>query len=85
MPAITAAQAEIIVAAAGIYLAAGLVFAIAFAFLLVGFVSPGARASAPLQFRLIILPGLMLLWPLAAAASLRRVFAGEPLAAGAHE
>jgi len=68
----TADWAETIVAAAAIYLAAGLVFALVFAFLLVARVSPDARTSAPLQFRLIILPGLILLWPLAAAAAVSR-------------
>lgn len=85
MPAITAAQAEIMVAGAGIYLALGLVFAAVYAFALIGFVSPGARTRAPLQFRLLILPGLTLLWPLAAAASLARALAGGASAAGEHE
>jgi len=68
----TTALAETIVAAAAVYLAAGLIFALVFAFLLVGRVSPGARASAPLQFRLVILPGLALLWPVAAIAAAAR-------------
>jgi len=47
----------------GVYLAVGVVFAVPFAFGLVGRVSPAAR-GAGLGFRLLIVPGCAALWPL---------------------
>lgn len=53
---------ELGLAAAGAYLAAGLLFGLAFVSFGVGRVDPAAR-GAPLQFRLIILPAVAALWP----------------------
>ncbi|MEO0983702.1 MAG: hypothetical protein AAFX03_13735 [Pseudomonadota bacterium] len=47
----------------GAYLGVGLLFAVVFVFALAGRIDPAAQAM-PLQARLIILPGVMLLWPL---------------------
>jgi hypothetical protein len=55
--------AEIVVAAAGAYVAAGVVFAVAFALWGVSRVDPTARVCT-VGFRLIILPGATALWPL---------------------
>lgn len=57
--------AELLVAAAGAYVAAGLLFAFAFVTRGVSRVDPVAR-EATLGFRLIILPGATALWPLLA-------------------
>ena len=48
---------------AAIYLVAGLVFAICFIIKGVTVVDDGAKGSGP-GFRLIILPGVTILWPL---------------------
>jgi len=47
---------------AGIYLAAGVVLAPATVLWLVNRIDPAARSGTP-GFRLMILPGAMLLWP----------------------
>ena len=57
--------AELAVAAAGAYVAAGALFAAAFVTWGVGRVDPAARAGTR-GFRLIILPGATALWPLLA-------------------
>lgn len=54
--------AELLVAAVGAYVALGAVFAVAFVAWGVSRVDPVARA-ATIGFRLIILPGVMALWP----------------------
>jgi hypothetical protein len=51
-----------IIAVVGAYLAAGLVFAVAFVVVGIGRVDPAA-VGAPIGFRLLILPGSALLWP----------------------
>ena len=48
---------------AGAYMAAGVVFAVAFVTLGVQRVDPAAK-GAPLGFRLLILPGSAALWPI---------------------
>ena len=60
--------------ALGSYLALGLVIGTAFAFLGVDRTDPGAR-GAGLWFRLIIVPGSAVLWPVVAAAWWRGGFA----------
>ncbi len=55
-----------LLAALGIYLALGLAFGLAFAFLGVKKVDPGA-AGAGLGFKLLIVPGSAVFWPLLAA------------------
>lgn len=57
--------AEIIVLVLGGYFAIGLLFAIAFVIFGAKRIDPAAR-TMPLQARLMILPGTLLLWPLMA-------------------
>ena len=54
-----------------IYFALGAAFALIFLTLLLRRFDANARVSAPLQFRLIILPGVMALWPVLLILSLR--------------
>lgn len=54
-----------IVAALGLYVAAGFLFAIAFVAVGAARIDPGAR-GAPLGFRLLIFPAAVALWPLLA-------------------
>lgn len=62
--------AEILVDAAGAYLAAGLLFALVFVTAGVQRVDPAAR-GATWGFRVLILPGATALWPLLLARWLR--------------
>lgn len=55
--------AELIVVVLGAYLALGLALAVPFAALGVGRIDPDARRGS-LGFRLLIVPGATLLWPL---------------------
>jgi hypothetical protein len=59
------ALAQIFVTVIGLYLMAGLIFAAAFIMWGAGKIDPAAR-EATLGFRLIIIPGVILLWPLLA-------------------
>jgi hypothetical protein len=59
-----------IVLVAGVYLAIGLAFALLFVVRWVGRVDPAAR-SGTIGFRLLIIPGSALLWPLLAGRLLR--------------
>lgn len=63
---VTEWAAELLVVVAGAYVAAGLVFALAFVMWGVSRVDPAAR-GATRGFRLIILPGAAAFWPLLAA------------------
>jgi hypothetical protein len=63
--------ASLVVLLAEAYLALGLVFAIAFASFGVGRIDPAAH-GATLGFRLLIVPGSALLWPLLLRRWLRR-------------
>ncbi len=54
--------ARLLVGAAGMYLAAGVAFAVAFAAFGVGRIDPAAK-GATLGFRLLVLPGAIALWP----------------------
>ncbi len=63
MPSLTLAQW--LVRLAGIYLAAGLVFALLFAYRWVGRLDPVARHATG-GFRLLVVPGAAALWPLLA-------------------
>jgi len=56
---------EILVTAAGVYLALGFLFAIPFAWVGSAKVDPDAR-GASWGFRLLVIPGAALLWPLMA-------------------
>ena len=64
--------ATLLVNILGIYLAVGIVFAIAFVWKGVGRIDPSAEEGT-LGFRLLILPGTAALWPILA----RRWLAGE--------
>ena len=64
--------AEVVVLLGTVYIACGLAFAPVFAWRGVGRIDPAAR-SAGLGFRLIILPGVAVLWPVL----LRRWLAGR--------
>ncbi|MDJ0922470.1 MAG: hypothetical protein QNI84_15185 [Henriciella sp.] len=57
--------ANLIVTAMGVYLLIGLLVALVFAFEGAGRIDPAARGKGlPLQARLLILPGVIGLWPL---------------------
>lgn len=64
--------ANILILIAAIYLTIGLLFAIPFAFFGAGRIDPTARETAP-GFKLIIIPGAMVLWPLLARRWLKGV------------
>jgi hypothetical protein len=55
--------AEVIVAAAGVYLACGMAFAVPFLWRWVGRLDPAARYGT-IGFRAAVLPGVAALWPL---------------------
>lgn len=57
--------AELIQLTTGLYLLAGVVFALAFVNFGVGRIDPAARGTS-IAFRLLILPGCVALWPLLA-------------------
>jgi hypothetical protein len=59
-----------IVRAAGLYLLAGALFALPFAWRWAGRLDPVARHGTP-GFRLLLLPGAILLWPLLLVRVLR--------------
>lgn len=59
-----AETAELTVFMAGLYLMVGLVVALVFVALLVKRSSTGARTAAPLQFRILIFPASVALWPI---------------------
>ncbi len=61
----TEALAIAVVHYATFYLAAGCVFAVAFLSLGIGRVDPQAR-GAPLSFKLVVLPGVVVFWPVLA-------------------
>lgn len=65
--------AEVVVLLGALYIACGLVFAPFFVWRGVGRIDPGAKAAG-LGFRLIILPGVAVLWPVL----LRRWLTGRP-------
>jgi hypothetical protein len=54
--------ARLFIGVAGVYLAAGTLFALPFVLKLAGRLDPAARAGS-WGFRIIILPGVILLWP----------------------
>jgi len=65
------ATAGIIVSAFGLYFAIGFVFALAFVTFGAQKIDPAAQGM-PLRARLLILPGVMALWPLMAFKWLRQ-------------
>ena len=69
------ALAALILACLGAYLALGLVFGLIFVTLLIKRFDPNAGEAAPIQFRLLILPGVAALWPLLMLLFLKRLAA----------
>jgi len=63
VPRIMADNVALTLEAAGFYAVAGFVFALAFLSIGIARLDPAARGSG-LGFRLMILPGVMVLWPL---------------------
>ncbi|MEX0643664.1 MAG: hypothetical protein WD076_00010 [Parvularculaceae bacterium] len=61
----TIAEAEMLLAAVGVYLAIGVVFALIFAFGGAARVDHAAEGAAP-WFRIVIIPGVVGLWPIMA-------------------
>ena len=61
----------VLLGALGLYLAVGVLFALPFAFVGVQRIDPDAT-GAGIGFRLVILPGVVMLWPLMARRWLRR-------------
>lgn len=48
----------------GVYAAIGVIVALLFVTVLIKRASAGARTSAPLQFRILIVPGCVAFWPI---------------------
>ncbi len=59
----TVAQATLLTNLLGLYFGFGLIFALVFVVFLAGRIDPAAKGM-PARARAIILPGVMLLWPL---------------------
>jgi len=74
---VTVHVAEMLLRAAGMYLAAGAAFAAFFMVIGAGLIDRDAR-SAPLQFRLVAAPAAALLWPALALLMIKRMIAGGP-------
>ena len=72
---------EAIVGALGAYLGVGLLFAIPFAIFGASRIDPGARGSG-IGFRVLLIPGAALFWPLLMQRWLRG--AQEPVESNAH-
>lgn len=68
---ISIATAELIVLSMGSYLGIGLIFGLAFVLFFAGGIDPAAKGMT-LRVRLIILPGVMLLWPVMLLKTLLR-------------
>lgn len=68
--------AEAMLICAALYGLAGLVFALAFITLFLKRFDPNAGEAAPLQFRILIFPGVVALWPLLLALMLKRSVLG---------
>lgn len=73
--------AELLVAVAAVYVVAGLAFAVPFVLRGVERIDPGAQ-GASWGFRLIVLPGVVALWPLLLWRWLRRT--SPPVESNAH-
>ena len=75
----SAELAQHIIELAGLYLLAGLVFGLIFVTLLIKRFDPNAREAAPVQFRVLILPGVIVLWPILLVIFFKRLLVGgEP-------
>lgn len=70
------ALAEALLFCAALYGLAGLIFALAFTTLFLKRFDPNAGEAAPLQFRILIFPGVVALWPLLLALMLKRSVLG---------
>ena len=65
------AVAEVLVGAFQLYLIAGLVFAVPFALVFAGRMDPNAH-GASWGFRILVIPGTAMLWPLLLSRAIRR-------------
>lgn len=68
--------ADMILTGAALYLGVGIVFALVFVTLLLKRFDHNAAEAAPAQFRVLIFPGVMALWPLLAALLIARTLRG---------
>lgn len=68
--------AQTILACLGLYLLIGLVFALAFVTVLIKRFDANAAEAAPLQFRVLIFPGVAALWPVLLLTLLKRMTLG---------
>lgn len=68
--------AEALLTCMALYLLAGVVFALAFVTLLIKPFDANAGEAAPLQFRVLIFPGVVALWPLLTLLFLKRTVLG---------
>lgn len=69
--------AQAILTGLALYLGAGLVFALVFVTLLIKPFDPNAAKAAPLQFRVLIFPGVVALWPFLLIQFFKRVTMGN--------
>lgn len=72
------ALADALLFCASVYLCIGLVFAPVFLTVGLKHFDHNAAEAAPIQFRLIIAPGVIALWPLLLLLALKRLAAGQP-------
>lgn len=68
--------AQSLLTGAGLYLLAGTVFGLVFVTVLIKRFDANAGEAAPLQFRVLIFPGAVALWPLLALLVLKRTVLG---------
>ena len=71
-----AVLAQSLLTGAALYLLAGLVFGLVFVTVLVKRFDANAGEAAPIQFRVLILPGVIALWPLLVLLMLKRTVMG---------
>ena len=69
--------ANAILTCLAMYLGAGLVFALVFVTLLIKPFDANAAKGAPIQFRVLIFPGVVALWPFLLIQFLKRVAMGN--------
>ncbi|WP_300529003.1 hypothetical protein [Maricaulis sp.] len=70
------ALAQALLACLGPYFLAGLIFALAFVTLLIKRFDAGAAEAAPVQFRVLIFPGVIALWPVLLLTLIKRMTVG---------
>lgn len=70
------ALAEAVLTGLGLYFLTGLLFALTFVTVLIKRFDSNAAEAAPLQFRLLIVPGVAALWPILLLALIKRLTLG---------